>query len=401
MPPAVSYFSKYDRLSVEVALQSLSFGCLAYLAVWAALGVGRLWPRVLIYFAGAIAIAVFRGPILGRDSGPAMLQSINVLCSSIVLLISLLIMRRSGLRFELKSAKRGGILWRASFAAIAAIVGIGLLDFAYARIHDAPPMYVFASEPTIDDPTGEMRREAIKEFTGGPSAARLTRLLRLNGDGSTVVDELKGVTGGSGTFESIESNNHDYLVAVGRRKASRPPGMREQIAHGTSSDWMAEYSTACFFDGEGRLLGKVGGQLASDKVNGDDVELTTLGTDRWFAMVDRFEPHGAFSYQTEVHIVEPGFPVAFHIYHYPNTTSWTDTTATAAGGSYFEFEGLASGRVPPKAKGVGADGKPHSGRIRWDADRKVFTGPSKLTYGGKPSFEIDLEKSSRFKATDR
>ena len=151
------------------------------------------------------------------------------------------------------------------------------------------------------------------------------------------------------------------------------------------------------------MRGRLGGELSKDGVNGDEVTLTRLGTtDRWFAWVSRFEINGVFRMQSDIYLIEPkfSFPLAFRMRHFPNSTSWTHTEPDR-GEHFFWPHGLPDkGEIPTGSKGQGRDLKEHLPRIYWDQKRGVFRGPAYLTFGGQPSFEIDLEKSTRFVATD-
>ena len=165
------------------------------------------------------------------------------------------------------------------------------MDFVYGKFKSGDLSNPFAFQTSTSDPKALDLPSAMREFLTAPSPKKLAHLLRLNGDATTVVDELAGLSGNSGTFETITSRGINYIATIGRRRGKAMPGMREQFAYDNAlNDGMVQYSTACFFDSDGHLLGKVGGRIAADGINGDDVSLTTLGTtDRWFVMVRRFE----------------------------------------------------------------------------------------------------------------
>jgi len=189
-------------------------------------------------------------------------------------------------------------------------------------------------------------------------------------------------------------------VAIGRKSSGSPPGLRQQLGKGHSNDWMLAYSVAFFFDAQGRLVEKVGGGVATDGINGDDVWLTPLGTaDQWFAMVRRFEKQPPYDCQTEVRVIEPELPTAFVVHHFPNSTAFTGDPSED--GSYFMFFGLPNGtKMPNNASGIGRDGRIYAPKIAWDSTKRVFVGPAQVSYKGQPSFQIDVDRSTRFTATD-
>jgi hypothetical protein len=239
----------------------------------------------------------------------------------------------------------------------------------------------------------------MQDLLAAASVPGLVRLLRLNDD-KTVVATLAGMTGGSGSYERIVSGGRSYIVVIARKSSGSPPGLRQQLAEGSDDDWMLQYSTAFFFDADGKLVGKLGGGIAADGINGDDVWLMDLGTpDRWFAMITRFEKQPPYTYQTEVCLIEPGFPTAFVVHHFPNSTSWTDGRSSS--GNFFMYFGLPNGtKMPIDATGVGRDGKNYVPKFLWDSTRETFAAPAQLTYRGQPCFQIDLERSTRLIAID-
>ena len=111
---------------------------------------------------------------------------------------------------------------------------------------------------------------------------------------------------------------------------------------------MVQYDTACFFNTDGQLLGKVGGQIAAEGSNGDRRILDALGTEPLVCAGLQIEPHPPFPYQIRVCLVQPGFPTAFLVYHYPNFTFWTGDHSGQED-SFFQLDGLASGGQIPLA----------------------------------------------------
>jgi hypothetical protein len=402
--PVVQSLAAFDRLSLFILLQTIALSSMTVAAIWTAFSAGSPWLRLLAFAAFVLAAAFFFGYLLVDGSYPfGVIYALMFVVAAPVVLVSLLCIRPTNLRCVTKTNGPRRIILDTMFSA--ALVGgcLSAMDFVYGKFKSGDFSNPFAFQTSTSDPQALDLPSAMREFLTAPSAKKLAHLLRLNGDATTVVDELAGLSGDSGTFETIASRGTSYIATIGRRKPKTMPGMREQFAYGNASkDAMVQYSTACFFDSEGHLLGKVGGRIAADGINGDDVSLTTLGTtDRWFVMVRRFEKHFPYDYQTEIRLVQPGFPTAFLLYHSPNSLSWTDTPESARPNPFFAIDVLpGGGRIPAGAKATAPDGNSYLPIFFWEADRDKFTGPSQLTYQGQPCFEVDLKKSSHFAPAD-
>ena len=157
----------------------------------------------------------------------------------------------------------------------------------------------------------------------------------------------------------------------------------------------------CFlFSEAGELKAKFGGELGTDGVNGDDVQLKTLGTaDYWFVQVFRAQQRKGFTYGSDVYAIRDGFPLAFRISGFPNELSWTDEPYPSTDVMQFQhFFHLGKGDLGEM--GIGADNKEHTAIIGWDNNAAMFRGPSKIHRNGAAVYKIDLMASRMFVATD-
>jgi len=224
-----------------------------------------------------------------------------------------------------------------------------------------------------------------------PAVAALVQLLQLNGDHTSGIKELGHPTNAAGirNVEKIKSVGRDYVAVVARRY---PSEIKPPFNHGLG---------ICFiFDSQGNLQARFGGELGPDDLNGDDVQLKTLGTnDRWFVEVKRFEKHEPFTYRSDVFLIEEGFPLAFRIWGFPNAMAWT-SEPKPTNGQYRFAHFFNPGDLPWGTKGVGRDGKEHDLIIGWDDKEGMFRGPSSIRYKGKDVYEIDLSISKKFQPSD-
>ena len=403
--PICQSLAAQDRLSLYVFMQTFALSGMTIGAVWTTLSGGKPWLRLLAFAPFVLGAAFFFTYLVVDERSIALFGIFSLILGvgAAVVVITLLCIRQTGVRCVPKTARLRSALLHMLVAMIFAGGALSAIDFSYGRLRSGGLSNPFASRVPLSAPKEGSRPAAMHEFLAVPTPSKLAQLLRLNGDATTEVDAIIGLSGGPGSYETITSNGTKYFAVIGRRSAKAPPGFREQVAYaGTSPDWMIQYSTACFFDSNGHLLGKVGGRLAADGVNGDDVSLTTLGTtDRWFVIVDRFEKHAPYDYQTEIRLVQPGFPTAFLLYHYPNSMSWTNTPESARPDPYLTVNGLPGRKfIPSGDMGIGFDGNPYWPSFFWDADHEKFIGPSQLIYQGQPCFEVDLQKSSHFAPAD-
>jgi Zn-dependent protease with chaperone function len=241
--------------------------------------------------------------------------------------------------------------------------------------------------------TDEARRAALERLMREESPEALHELLRLNGTDPRGIQKM-GAAGdalpreheGSHKVTRIRSVGREYVVALAQRFED---GDRDRIGS----------LGAFFFDDVGRLVGALGGEVSQQQF----VQLTTLGTpDRWFAGVISFaDEREPFTQRTDVHLVQSGFPRAFRVYGFPNQWAWSNEPKPSPPFAYPHF--FRPGDVPWGEKGIGRDGEEHDPMIGWPPGPRVYTdfiGPSRITYEGKPQFEVDLRASRFFEATD-
>ena len=254
----------------------------------------------------------------------------------------------------------------------------------------------------------EAQREALARLEREKTVEALNHLLEVNHVRIPGIEKLGNAleTNENNDIRDvrrIRSAGTDYVVAIANRY-SDDPDMRRLIKSG--------WGMIFIFREQGTLEGYLGGRPGKDGLNGDKPQLLTLGTpDRWFVWVHRFEKHAPFTYCSEVHLITPGLPMAFRVYHFPNSTSTTypksdlytgrtpDTRPDATNAYYFWFRGEKDD-ARWGDKGVGCDGTPHDMFVGWDAQARLFRGASQLTRNQKPVYEIDLHDSALFRPTD-
>lgn len=255
----------------------------------------------------------------------------------------------------------------------------------------------------------DAQREALARLEREKTLEALNRLLEVNHVHITGIEQIGNA--GLQTSENndirdvrrIRSAGTDYVVAVARRY-SDDPTMRRLIPSG--------WGMIFIFREQGTLEGYLGGRPGKDGLNGDKLQLLTLGTpDHWFVWVHRFEKHAPFTYCSEVHRVAPGLPMALRVHHFPNSTFTTypnsdiytgrtpDTRPDATNAYYFWFRGEKDD-AKWGDRGIGCDGKPHDMFVGWDAQAGLFRGASQLTRNQKPVYEIALHDSTLFRPTD-
>lgn len=239
-------------------------------------------------------------------------------------------------------------------------------------------------------PHQEDRKTALRDLQFYRTAKSLNRLLALNNDATSHVEKVgRPDFGGVDDVAAIESAGVSYVAVVARRY---PPEVEFPFGqHGLG--------VAFVFDLDGNLKARFGGELGPDDLNGDDVKFDTLGTsDRWFVHVFRFEKHGRFSRRSEVFLVEPTFPRAFRIWS-NGSLGWTPQPQPIDRFGFSHY--YVAGGLDLAAKGKGADGKLYPLIFGWDAEQKMFRGPSRITHKGSEVFQVDLEASKRFIPVDR
>jgi hypothetical protein len=237
----------------------------------------------------------------------------------------------------------------------------------------------------------EDRALVVETLQEHPTVESLVQLLQLNGDHTSEIKELGHPTNSAGVknVEKIKSAGRDYVAVVARRY---PSEIRPAFNNGLG---------ICFiFDSQGNLLTRFGGELGLDKLNGDDVQLKTLGIkDRWFVQVMCFEKHEPFTHRSDVFLIEEDFPLAFRIWGFPNAMAWT-SEPKPTNGQYRFAHFFNPGGLPWGTKGIGRDGKEYDLIIGWDDKEGMFRGPSSIRYNGKDVYQIALSISKKFQAID-
>jgi len=237
----------------------------------------------------------------------------------------------------------------------------------------------------------DARLKALVELVARRTAPSLNRLLLLNDDQTTSIEKLGHPTDSAGIEDvaEIHSAGKDYVAVVARRYPI-------ELKHPFGKNGLG----ICFlFDKRGNLKARFGGQLSTDGVNGDDVQLLTLGTkERWFVMTSRFEKHDQYTKRTDVFLIDNNFPLAFRIWGFPNAMGWTTepTDNTSEFKQFFNPGDLSWGSF-----GHASDGEYYELIIGWDEVKKVFRGPSQITLVDKPIYEVDLQVSKRFLPIDK
>ena len=235
------------------------------------------------------------------------------------------------------------------------------------------------------------RTLVVETLQEQPTAASLVQLLQLNGDHTSGIKKLGHPTNSAGITDvaQIKSAGQDYVAVVARRY---PPESKSRSDRGLG---------ICFiFDLTGNLRARFGGELGPDDLNGDDVQLKTLGTkDRWFVQVSRFEKHKPFTFRSDVFLIEEGFPLSFRIWGFPNAMAWTNESKPT-NGQYRFAHFFNPGGLPWDTKGIGRDGEEYDLIIGWDDKEGMFRGPSSIRYKGKDVYEIDLSISRKFQPSD-
>ncbi len=252
----------------------------------------------------------------------------------------------------------------------------------------APPQPTTSDRPFTTQPSDAALREALATLEREKTPRALNKLLALNGAPITGIEQIGHPTDGAGIHDvqRIRSAGAEYIAVVARRYPVGPAR-----ANAERSGWGVVF----FFKPNGILEGHLGGEPSPDGYNGEDVQLITLGTpDRWFGWVHRFEKHSSFEYRSEVHLIQPGLPKAFRMWHFANSTAWTDKPDTRPGLSHSYYFLLDDG------KGVGRDGEPHDMRVGWEPKTSRFQGPCRIIAKDKPAYEVDLESSPLFDPTD-
>jgi hypothetical protein len=248
---------------------------------------------------------------------------------------------------------------------------------------------VSAQAYTADAPP---RLRALQVLQARRTPASLVRLLRLNGDQTRDIEKLGHPTNSAGIKDVavVRSAASSYVAVMARRY---PPEVKHPFGrHGLG---------ICFlFDRRGKLKARFGGELGPDHLNGDDVQLKTLGTeDRCFVQVSRFEKRAPFTYRSDVYLIEEGFPLVLRIWGVSSSMACTDKPYSKEATGFAHF--LRPGGLPWGARGQGSDGKHYAPIIGWDEVKGVFRGPSQIKHDGKMVYEIDLPASKRFRPVDR
>jgi RNA polymerase sigma factor (sigma-70 family) len=225
----------------------------------------------------------------------------------------------------------------------------------------------------------------LTKFQMKPTVDNLKALLASNRD-STAIDAIGDLGRSVRTFRKVTYSKNEYTVVIARKKLT-----------------LSELRVAFVFDSTGKLVKRLGGGVSADRANGEDVQLTSFGTkDRWFVWVSRWisVKEDPFSKESDIYLIEPGFPLAFRVRHHANATAWTNTAEAAArvGSSFMAF-GIDH-KTPIKKKGLGRDGKLHLPRLTWDAKTKRFRGPGRVVFADTPVFQVDERASHRFTPTD-
>jgi hypothetical protein len=162
----------------------------------------------------------------------------------------------------------------------------------------------------------------------------------------------------------------------------------------------AEPQVAFIFDLQGQLLATLGGNVAIDGQNADRIILLNLGTrNSWFVWVTRFEPHEQFEKQSDIYILARPFPRALRVFHHANAVSFTtDSKQVKRTGPFFMFECSESATL--NDTGLARDGKEGQPILYWNHQERKFQGPSRIKRGDSICFEVDLNTSVGFSATD-
>lgn len=274
------------------------------------------------------------------------------------------------------------------------------LPFPKSGIPIAP-----AGKPSSVSPAQETKRAALQQALADlereKSLAALRRLLKANGQDEMMVERIGCEDAASPAARNIGKEgvrrikSNGQVVVHARTCQPIPPDKRKLYPQGLG--------VALLFSYAGYFEGKLGGEWGED--GGDEVSTGPISrepgkawADRWITLVSRPLHRGEFTQRTDMHLLLARLPLGARIFSTAGQWEWID----GAGGASTKQGLRLSGAVAAGSQGLGADGRPCEPAITWEGrGGGQFHGPSRFSVQGKPVFEVDLNHSPEFVASDR
>jgi hypothetical protein len=194
---------------------------------------------------------------------------------------------------------------------------------------------------------------------------------------------------------SVRSCGREFTVAEVTR------AVNTRIGGPTGPTFDVQSKAVVVFDVNGKLLKQIGGDIAADGMNGDRAQVLTFGTtSAWFIWLRQHEPQGPFVTLSRVYLLKDGVQPAVCVRHYRSDDAYTTTKEmTRHYGPFFSFRGKDR-QLKDTMVGKGADGGEYNSLLVWDSAKFVFRGASRIVFKEVPIYEVDLDKSQAFEATD-
>jgi hypothetical protein len=247
--------------------------------------------------------------------------------------------------------------------------------------------------------------EALRTLLDQKSTEAFDRLLKLNGkslpEGSVAIgyDFSEKQPERVNDVDRITSAGTEYVIVLLRQELDYQPP-RPLGAPPRSNPVRSKSQIAYVFNTDGRLLQTFGKPAQSDLLFGDEVQIRTLGSNKyWFALVSHSVQNQEPPRETVIYLLDKSYPKLLTVAHYTNNLAFTGTRESAATGVMLKFD-MSNEQSKSDAEGKGRDGQMHSPIIRWDETKREFYGPSQVGIDGKFAFRVDLNESKAFRRTD-
>ena len=259
-----------------------------------------------------------------------------------------------------------------------------------------PPPPV-ANTPVPAPPATTKNEELVRMVADTKSDAALKILMTNNGlkvpnafDLKSIVSWGEGPADAVGVVtkpELIKSQGKNYLVASLVDKEGGP--------------YIEHNGRIVVFQVDGTVL-KEFGQGGSEAKYGDSAEVVSLGTnDTWFVHVTHKESKPPFNELSDYYLIAENCPHLVRVWHGDSAVGFSRTPSEAKqfGESFLLFFDPKNTQATG-GNGIDPDGKEQAPRLRWDPKERVFRGPVAIRQRTTPLYEVVVEESHGFKATN-